>query len=349
MKESKRMELPREVWIGKNVLEKIADLCKKLHLGETALVVTDPNTIDIAGKAVDKYLKKAGIGSNHATIERADMETVKKVRKQVKDKVDFLLGVGGGTAIDVAKTASFEEGKLYISVPTAASHDGIASSRSAIKGNKVYSSVETQAPIAILADTKIIAAAPHRLLAAGAGDMIANYTAVRDWELAHSINGEPYSEYAAALSQMSAKIIIESAETIGKGGEESVRKVVKALISSGVAMSIAGSSRPASGSEHLFSHALDQVSPNPALHGEQCGVGAIMMTDLQGEDWRVVRDALKLIRAPTNAKELGIEPRSIIKALTIAHKINPDRYTVLKDGLDEKAAERLARETEVIQ
>ena len=56
------------------------------------------------------------------------------------------------------------------------------------------------------------------------------------------------------------------------------------MISSGMAISIAGNSRPASGSEHKFSHALDMIAPKPALHGEQCGVGTIMMMYLHGGD-----------------------------------------------------------------
>jgi glycerol-1-phosphate dehydrogenase [NAD(P)+] len=348
MKEPKRMELPREVWMGPRVLGKVVNVCQQLPLGKRGLVVADAKTYKIAGEKICRSLKKAKFDANHVTIERADMKTVKRVRNLVKGKIDFLLGVGGGTCIDVAKFTSFREGKPYISVPTVASHDGIASSRASIKGGKKHASVEAQTPIAIVADTIIIKRAPHRLLAAGCGDMIANYTAVRDWELAHRLKGEPYSEYAAALSQMSAKLVMENADIIRRHTEESVRKVVKALISSGVAMSIAGSSRPASGSEHLFSHALDLVAPEPALHGEQCGVGAIMMMDLQGNDWGAIRDALKTVGAPTNAKELGIEPKYIIKALTKAHEIRPERYTVLKNGLSKRAAERLAKETEVI-
>ncbi|MEM1874723.1 MAG: iron-containing alcohol dehydrogenase, partial [Candidatus Hadarchaeales archaeon] len=144
------------------------------------------------------------------------------------------------------------------------------------------------------------------------------------------------------------ELIIANAKVIKRYTEESVRKVVKSLISSGVAMAIAGSSRPASGSEHLFSHALDMVAPKPALHGEQCGVGAIMMSYLQGGDWEIIRNALKTIGAPTTAKELGIPPKYIVKALTIAHKIRPERYTVLGGGLGRKEAERLAKITGVI-
>jgi glycerol-1-phosphate dehydrogenase [NAD(P)+] len=114
-------------------------------------------------------------------------------------------------------------------------------------------------------------------------------------------------------------------------------------------MGIAGSSRPASGAEHKFSHALDRIAPKPALHGEQCGVGTIMMAYLHGITWEDKRDALATIGAPTTAKQLGIEDQHIIQALKEAHTINPDRYTILGDrGITEEAAERLARITGVI-
>jgi len=91
------------------------------------------------------------------------------------------------------------------------------------------------------------------------------------------------------------------------------------------------------------------IAPKPALHGEQCGVGAIMMSYLHGAEWKYVRDALRNVGAPTNAKELGIKDEYIIEALVQAHKINPERYTILGDtGLTYEAAERLATITEVI-
>jgi glycerol-1-phosphate dehydrogenase [NAD(P)+] len=348
MKEPKQIELPREVWMGPKVLGQIVDVCNRLCSGERALIVADPLTFKLAGDKVRRLLSKSNFDVERVLVEKADMATVTGVRKTVKDGIDFLIGVGGGKCIDVAKFASFLESKPFISVPTTASHDGIASARASIKGGRRLTSSQTHAPLAIVADTLIIKRAPHRLLAAGCGDMVANFTAVRDWELAHRLRGEPYSEYAAALSLMSARLVMENADIIRRHTEESVRKVVKALISSGVAMGIAGSSRPASGSEHLFSHALDFIAPHPALHGEQCGVGAIMMMYLHGDDWEAIRDALRTIGCPTNAKELGIPPKYIIKALTIAHRIRRDRYTVLGEGLKKRIAERLATKTGVI-
>ena len=108
-------------------------------------------------------------------------------------------------------------------------------------------------------------------------------------------------------------------------------------------MSIAGSSRPCSGSGHLFSHALDMIAPKPGLHGEQCGVGTIMMANLHGIDWELIRDTLRTIGAPTTAKELGIDQKHIVEALYAAKEIRPERYTILNEvNLTRSTAKSLA-------
>ena len=148
---------------------------------------------------------------------------------------------------------------------------------------------------------------------------------------------------------MTAKLIIDSSDSIKEGLELSARLVVKMLFSSGMAISIAGSSRPASGSEHLFSHALDKVAKKPALHGEQCGIGTIMMMNLHGGDWKFIKNALESMKAPTTCYDIGIDPEDIIDALTMAHTIRPERYTILGDrGLSREAAYQLAIKTGVI-
>lgn len=349
----KWMQLPRDVLIGHGVLEEISTVCKHLGVGKEAVIVTGAHTRKIAGEKVLELLSAAGYEVNLVevrSISRGSIEQVKEVSKENKTK--FMLGVGGGTIIDTGKIASFELGIPFISVPTIASHDGIASPRASVKakdrGNPV--SMQAHAPLAIVADTGIISSAPYRFTAAGCGDLLANYTAVRDWRLAQRLRNAEFSNYAAALSEMTANMIMENVKEISAKGEKSAWTVVKALVSSGVAVSIAGSSAPASGSEHKFSHALDMIVEKPALHGEQCGVGTIMMTHLYGENWQRVREVLKEIGAPTTAKDLGIKDEYIIEALTTAHKINPGRYTILGDsGLTYEAAERLAVVTGVVE
>jgi glycerol-1-phosphate dehydrogenase [NAD(P)+] len=346
---AKWMQLPRDVLIGHGVLEEVGDVCRDLKLKGNALIITGSTTWNVAGKRVSELLESAGNSTETLLTCKATMEEIERVVEKANEvEANFLLGVGSGRSIDLAKLSSTRLEIPFISVPTAASHDGIASSRASIVDNGRSTSVQAQAPIAVIADTGIISAAPFRFLAAGCGDIISNYTAVLDWELASRLRNEYFGEYAAALSRMAARVIIEYADSIKPEHETSTRLVVKALVSNGVAMSIAGSSRPASGSEHMFSHALDSIAPKPALHGEQCGVGTIMMMYLHGGNWQEIRDALKKIGSPVTAKELGIEDKYIIEALLHAHTIRPERYTILGSGLTPSAAEKVARITKVI-
>lgn len=346
----KSMELPRTVVIGHDALQEVGNVCRNLKLGRRALVVEDPTTRKVAGDQVAEALGSQGFRVEHHLINEATVEEVKSVRSVLKDlKADFAIGVGGGRPIDVAKCATFQLSIPFVSTPTAASHDGLVSARASIQGDGGKSSLPAHAPVAVIMDTKVIAQAPFRLLAAGCGDIIANSTAVKDWELAHNLRDEYYSSYAAALSEMTARLLMENAHSIKPGLEDSAWFVCKALVSSGVAMSIAGSSRPASGSEHMFSHTLDLIAKRPALHGEQCGVGTIMMMYLHRGDWEGIRRALLTVGAPTSAHDLGVTNEEVIEALVRAPEVNPERYTILGDkGLSYDAAERLARVTKVL-
>lgn len=346
--DSKKIQLPREIHTGAGVINKTGTICRNLRFEDNILVVSGPKTLRIGGEKAIDSLEAEGFNVENVTIHEASDKAVKKVQKKIND-VSAVLGVGGGKVIDVAKMASTNSNIHFISVPTAASHDGIASPRASIRNSGGTVSLEANSPLGVIADTEIISKAPIRLLAAGCGDIISNYTAILDWKLASRLLNEDYSESASALSLMTAKMIIKYSDSIKEGLEESARMVVKSLISSSIAISIAGTSRPASGSEHKFSHALDMIAPKPALHGEQCGVGTIMMMHLHGEDWQFIRDALKRMHAPTTAEELGIDAEYIIEALTMAHSIRKERYTILGDrGLTREAAEKLAIKTEVI-
>lgn len=344
------MQLPREVIVGSGTIERIPEVSKRLGFTKSTLIIAGSQTYEIAGKIAKELLEREGMEVNTFLVKSATLKDVQAVEEKIKAfKPQVVLGVGGGTKIDVAKLSSARQGLPFISVPTTASHDGIASPVSSIKGFEKPYSVMAQAPIAIIADTNIIMQAPYRFVVSGCGDVIAKFTAVKDWKLAHEEKNEYYGEYAASLALMSAKLVMKNAKLIKPGNEEGLRILLEALISCGVSMSIAGSSRPCSGSEHLFSHALDMVKPNHAMHGEQCGVGTIMMTRLYGADWKHVRDTLKMLGAPTNADELGVEREDIIKALEMAPTIRPERYTILnKLNLSREDYEKLAEETGVI-
>jgi glycerol-1-phosphate dehydrogenase [NAD(P)+] len=148
---------------------------------------------------------------------------------------------------------------------------------------------------------------------------------------------------------MSARLVIQNANRIQPGNDEGLHVLLEALISCGVAMSIAGSSRPCSGSEHLFSHALEMIKCPHAMHGEQCGVGSVLSAYLHRANWKRIRDSLKQIGAPTTASELDVANEDVVKALEMAATIRPERYTILhKLNLDREACEKVARITGVI-
>ncbi len=344
------MQLPREVIIGKGTIERVAEIAKRLGFTKSALIVAGSKTYYTAGKIVKELLEEEKLEVNTLLVGSATVKDVEAVEEKIRAlRPQVIFGVGGGTKIDVAKLSSARMEIPFVSIPTTASHDGIASSLSSIKGFEKPYSIMAQAPIAIIADTNIIMQAPWRFTVSGCGDVIAKITAVKDWRLAHEEKGEYYGEYAASLALMSAKLVMENAEMIKPESDEGLRVIIEALISCGVSMSIAGSSRPCSGSEHLFSHALDIIKPNNAMHGEKCGVGAIMMAYLHKINWRRIREKLKMLGAPTNADELGLKREDIIKALETAATIRPERYTILsKTNLNRENCEKIAKITEVI-
>ena len=345
------MQLPREVLIGRNVAPLVGETLVRLGYHGPVLMVTGEIVNAIAGGTVLESLKVAGFTAETMIVQSSTTEQVSEVEQKIRRmEPGIIVGVGGGKDIDVAKFSSMKAGKSFLSVPTAASHDGIASPLVSMKGlDRPYSYV-AHSPIAIVADTSIIIKSPYRLIASGCGDVVAKYTAVRDWKLAHRIKNEYYGDYAAELALMSSRVVMKNASSIRAMTDSGVRTLVEALISCGVAMSIAGTSRPCSGAEHLFSHALTMIAHQPAFHGEQCGVGTIMCSYLHGANWQLIKDFLQKIGGPTTAKELGVGPEDILQALTMAHSIRPDRYTILgESGLTKEAAQKVATITGVIE
>ena len=344
------MQLPREVIVGKGTLTRIAEVTQRLGLSGSALIIAGLKSCEVAGKEVRKLLQQTGINVDTLLVKTVTNKDILIVEEQIKkQKPHFLIGVGGGTKIDAAKLSASRQNIPFISVPTTLSHDGIASPLASVKGLGKPYSIMAQAPIAIIADTDIIAQAPWRSIISGCGDAIAKFTAVKDWQLAHEEKHEYYGEYAASLALMSAKLVMQNAKLIQPDNDEGLRVLLEALISCGVAMSIAGSSRPCSGSEHLFSHALDMVNCPHAMHGEQCGVGSVLAAYLHRTNWKRIKSTLEKIGAPTTAWELNVEDKDLVKALELAATIRPERYTILqKLNLNRESCEKVAKITGVV-
>ncbi|MGD0251026.1 MAG: NAD(P)-dependent glycerol-1-phosphate dehydrogenase [Thermoplasmata archaeon] len=348
---AKGMVFPRVVLVGHGVIEDLARTCRQFDFPERCLVVTGPKTALLAGNRAAEILRADGFDASTVIAHEATGTEVERVEASAREaSARFLVGVGGGSKIDITKVVAARLRIPFVSLPTSAAHDGISSPRASIHGGGNVTSTEAAVPIGVIADTQVIVQAPFRLLASGCADVISNCTAVLDWRLAVRLRNEEYSTTAATLSEYAAQEIIDHAGAIKPNLEESVWIAIRPILVGGIAMSVAGSSRPCSGSEHLFSHALDRISERPSLHGEQCGVGAIMMMYLHGGDWHRLKSALLTIGAPTTARELGVSNDEVTRALVMAHSIRPERYTILGDnGLTREAAERLARVTGVVE
>lgn len=345
---TKNIEFPRNVIAGHDVLPQIKDVCENLHVGNRGTIITGEKTYKAAGKDVESYLD--GFNIDVYLTGEANSGNIASAEISIKEtKPDFIIAVGGGSKIDTAKVVSKEFNIPFISIPTSAAHDGIASNRASIRSDKGSKSVESASPMGIIADTAVINKAPFRLLASGCADVISNLTALEDWDFARRLRNESYSRSAYFVSRFAAENIIDGCEFIKPNLEESVWIAIKPIILSGISMCMAGSSRPTSGAEHMFSHTIDVNFPGRALHGEQCGVGSILTMYLHGGDWQLIKDSLSKIGCPTTAKELNLTDEELIYALSHAHEIRSDRFTILGDkGITPEVAEKVARATGVI-
>lgn len=339
------MELPNKVLIGEGILGRLGEFVGDEARKKKVVIASGSNVTPKVKGAIDSALGGTPLW---VEVAAADLGNVEKVERAASMSA-CIIGVGGGKSVDVGKLAAFRLGVSFYSVPTSASHDGISSPFASLKGLDRPYSVMAKPPVGILADIDVISSAPRRLLASGCGDLVSKLTAVKDWQLSQKVTGEYYGGYSASLALMSAGVVLDRSRMIGKFGTESVRELVEALISTGVAAGIAGSSRPCSGSEHLFSHYLDILAPSSGLHGEKCGIGTIMMAKLHGLDWRRVKSALRNVGAPVDASAIGVSDADVVQSLVKASSIRPDRFTILsKKKLDEKRAAALARATGVI-
>ena len=346
------MELPRKILIGDGVISQLGSIITDLDANISKVAIITGSIVKARMGAVCMSSFQESCLENFWFISTdASMESVHRLQRIIEDySADLVIGLGGGRSVDAAKMTAFHLKKPFVSVPTSASHDGISSPFASIRGNNKPHSVKVNTPVGVIADTLLLAKAPRRLLASGCGDLVAKITAVKDWELGRDENNEYFGSYAANLACMSAKIILDESPKLRENNRFGIRTIVEALISAGVASCIAGSSRPCSGAEHLFSHAVEYiVGNNCGLHGERVGLGTIMMAKLHGLDWEIIAETLENVGAPTTAKQIKLNEHHVVNSLVIAQSLRPDRYTILtKVKLNKQSALDLAKSVNVL-
>ncbi|MFJ8581582.1 iron-containing alcohol dehydrogenase family protein [Micromonospora sp. NPDC093277] len=243
---------------------------------------------------------------------------------------DAVVAIGGGKTIDVAKYAATRRGLPMVTVATSLANDGIASPVASLVNEGIKGSYGVHIPIAVIVDLDFVEAGPERHNRAGIGDVLSNISALADWELSRQVRDEPFDGLAAALSRAGAEAVLNHPGDIGD--DAFVTVLAEALISSGLAMAIDGTSRPCSGGCHEIMHAIDALYPETASHGELAGLGALFCTFLRGDRRRFAEMSACLSRhgLPRLPADVGLTDEQFVEAVGFAPATRPDRYTILE-------------------
>lgn len=277
----------QEVIIKSGALTETAAVVKK-YGGSKIFLIADRNTYRVAGEEVVRLLGEAGLETTLFLFEEDYVQptdtSVDKVLAKFDASCNMILGVGSGTINDISKLTAREVGRDYINVATAPSMDGFVSNTSSMVMQGVKVSVPSTVPLAVIGDLDILAAAPERLLQAGFGDIMAKFTSTCEWRISNLITGEYYCEEVAELMRMAVRNCVANVEGLAKRDKQAVKYVMESLILSGIAMSFAEVTRPASGVEHYFSHTWDmrylEFHTAHDFHGIQCGIGTVLTLDV---------------------------------------------------------------------
>ena len=270
---------------------------------------------------------------HHISIdEDANHELVNRLKQEiVKERYNLIVGVGGGNIIDIGKRISFLTNINFIAAPTIISNDGLISPISVIRNaDGIRESLPGQMPMGIVVDLSIIAQSPVKYLKASAGDILTNLSATNDWILAYENNGDKINDIAYHMSRNSALNLIYFSN-IDFSYKPFIKQIVQGQLYSGLAMALAGESRPCSGSEHLISHAIDYMKlTNNVLHGTQVASISLFSLFLQNKLTEETMDYARQVEIPFYFHELSTEIKENFALIfQLSQRMRPGRVTVL--------------------
>ena len=337
------------VCIGDNAMPALVEFCRRSFRSTPLIVVADSNTHAAAGRTVVLALEEAGftvapiiLAGDHI---HADEISLARVLTRSPAGESLFVAVGSGTVTDITRYVSFRLGVPFVSVPTAASVDGYTSAGAPLVIEGIKRTHYSQPPLAIFADAAVVKRAPAELTAAGVGDMLGKITAAADWQLGALLWGESYDEAIALRSRAAAQTCIDCIDEIAQHSDDGLRRLMEALVESGLCMLDFGESRPASGAEHHISHlwemgGLQDGGPQP-LHGAQVGVATILVARLDARLRELTRVDVKRLLEETPAAGRAEQTAEIEAAYgSMAPTIIADHAGFLEMPADREAALR---------
>lgn len=273
--------------IGVGTLPRTAEMFNELFPGCRAVVVADTNTWRVAGGEVHRILADAGIGQDEPHVFAdpklyAEWSFVEELDGVLAATDAVPVAVGSGVINDLTKLCSHHNGRRYMVVGTAASMDGYTAYGASITKDGNKQTFDCPAPLGMVLDPSISAAAPARMSASGYADLIAKIPAGADWMLSDAVGSEPMDDFAFGLVQDGLKEALSDPAGVHAGNVEKVEQLAEGLLLSGFAMQATQSSRPASGAEHQFSHLWDmehlKYNGASVSHGFKVGIGTLAST-----------------------------------------------------------------------
>ena len=339
------IHIPTLVRIKPGALERMGIYATRHGLGRVVVLFSEglPGTIT---RRLDEALRGSDVETLHShSVQQASLEQAQALFAALPSRAQAVIGLGGGKALDTAKYVAFLAQLPYFSVPTSLSNDGFCSPQSSLTLDGQRRSLPSRMPFGVVIDTQVTQAAPVVLWWSGIGDLVSKVTAVHDWKLAFHARGTPVDDFAALLSD--ATVLQFMARPVHD--PEGDRLLGTALMLNGVAMEVSGSSRPASGSEHLISHALDALSQTPRLHGLQVGVATYLVSRLQGRDTERIADLFERTQFWEAFREHPLSRGEWIEAVRFAPTIKEDFHTVLSERDCVPEVERLLADDSLLR
>lgn len=323
--------IPTLLRIKPNAINKIGKYLRADGYNEVALYYGE-GIKDFLAEKVQVSFDSSEIKISHEAVTSTnEIDDIFHEAQRIPQRVKAVVAIGGGKAIDYCKYLAFVNQLPVVVVPTIISNDGFASPFSSLVVNGKRRTVKTIIPHGVLLDTEILRKSPEKFLYSGIGDLFCKYTAVFDWKEAFRKRGRPLNDFAAVISLNAADTFYYYPNK-DFANLEYLRIIASSLLMTGVAMEIAGSSRPASGSEHLISHAYDRISSQPSLHGLQVGVASYAVSYLQSEEnHQRLRNS---IESSGFLQFMGKNPLihdDFIESVKHAPGIKDDFYTVLSE------------------
>ena len=298
------------------------------------LLVTEENLKSIFEEQIDGILASFKDSGLYLMKDASYDEATDLAKYMAMNDIRVVMGFGGGSVLDLAKFAAFVGKIQYICLPTTLSNDSLASPVAVlITEGKARRSFHCTIPDAIFVDPNVIKGAPLRQLQAGVGDTISKYTALNDWKLSWQRGKSKGDDFAYMLSKMALNSILFN-ELKDIGSIDFIKQLTQALVMGGLAMEIAGSSRPSSGSEHLFCHALEENHSHETVvpHGIAVAMGSYGACYLQERNLGKIVRGIKTYNIPVKPSDWKITEDIFVAAWQEASATRPDRYTILNEA-----------------